>query len=885
MDTEHWFAPMKSNYSSGDVNYQALYLSTSETTPFDVNIYSGNNIIGTVNLVKGTPQTFEIPRQYIISEDDNDCLTVLSQKGLYLSGDKKYFATLRFSVPNHAEIVTSKGKAALGNEFYIGMPLLNSTAKSNYTASIIATENGTSISLSGYNNSLTFTNDTTTSASKNVILNKGESYIFEVDEETNLGLQGLIGAKITSDKPISVSNGSFSGRISDDGVDIFMDQSIPVEKTGKEFIVMGGNGSFPSSQIESSLIIATADNTDVYLNDNTVPSFTIANAGDHVFIPSTYYNALNSSENIYALYIKTNNNVYVYEILAGSTSQEKPSGGMNLIPALSCFLPSKIDEISEVNKLPLTALNIGYQEFHDVKLNILAQKNSDLYVNDSKDDLLGPFIIPGSSDWEVYTKLAVSGNQTIETRNDKAITAGIAGGSGPAGFGGYFAGFSSIPAISKTGNCAKGQTLEVDDFYNKYEWYFSKDNINWTILSDKDYSINPGKNFGYYKVIITKNSCLPAQTTKEFKYFKCPTLTTKEFTIGSCNSIPPITPSFTIDPTLPIDNSKTAIIIQPSSGHAYVGSDGKIYFEANNTTEEKVTFTYYLEQSGVAFPEYEEVTVTVNIAQIKAQDIDITECLDQEGNGVYNLKNAFESINSHSEYLTFEYYTDSGFSIQNQISGSEITSYFSKPNTTVYVRITNVYGCDNRLNPAKINLKTYNLPIISKIDVKGETSAIIYVEEGTLPYYIVVKKGKLSIDQLPNDSEYQSFSSNNIEMNLYDGRGIYTVFVKSADNCLPTIKYFSVISINNVITPNGDGYNDNIDLSGLGEKINPVFQVFDRYGKKIFEGNTSNNFIWTGDSNGFKLSSDAYWYILKWQDYVDAEFDFLNGWVLVKNRE
>ncbi|WP_297983536.1 T9SS type B sorting domain-containing protein [uncultured Chryseobacterium sp.] len=883
MDTEHWFAPMKSNYSAGNYNYQAVYLSTSETAAFNVQIYSGNSLIGSVSLKKGSPQTFVVPRQYIITEEDSECSVVLPQKGLHLVGTKKYFATLRFSVPNHAEIVTSKGKAALGNEFYLGMPSLNSTARSNYEASILATENGTSVTLSGYSNALIFTNDASATATKNIILNKGESYIFEVDEGTNFGLQGLIGAKINSDKPITVSNGSFSGRISTDGVDIFMDQSVPVEKTGKEFIVMGGNGNFPDSAIESTLIVATQDNTDIFLNNSATPDFTIAKAGQFVFVNSTSYTPLDKANNIYALYIKTSKNAYVYEILAGSASQEKPSGGMNLIPALSCFLPSKIDEMSEVNHLPLTASNIGFQEYHNVKLNILAQKGSSLTVNGSTTDLLGPFTVPGSSGWEVYSKLAVSGNQTIQTSNDRAITAGIAGGSGPAGFGGYFAGFSSIPSISKSGSCANGQILEVDDFYNKYEWYFSTDNISWVKLPDTGYAINPGTNFGYYKVTVTKYSCSPPQTTKEFKYIKCPMYTKRNYRIGACNSIPVITPVLTKNPALLIDVSKTAIISQPSGGKAYVDAAGNIHFDANNTREEQVAFTYYLEQAGVDFPEYEEVTVTVNIVQIKTQDVEITECLDRNGNGIYNLKNAFEQLNVNPEFISYEYYTDAAFT--SRIPDSDIQSYYSKPNLTIYVKITNVFGCDNRLKPAKISLKTYELPEIKYIDVKGQTSAVIYIEKGNLPYYILVKKGKLPLDYIPNDSEYQEYSSGTVEVPISEGKGYYTVFIKSVNNCLPVMKYFSVIGITNVVTPNGDGYNDKIDVSALNEKVSPVFEIYDRYGKKVFEGNTENNFIWNGRYNGFAIPTGTYWYLLKWQDYPDSDVDLLQGWILVKNRE
>ena len=79
----------------------------------------------------------------------------------------------------------------------------------NAIASVIATENNTTIKLSGYNKDVIFS-DGTSDDEKTIILDKGESYIFETRvSDATANLDGLIGANLSADKPVSVTNGNF----------------------------------------------------------------------------------------------------------------------------------------------------------------------------------------------------------------------------------------------------------------------------------------------------------------------------------------------------------------------------------------------------------------------------------------------------------------------------------------------------------------------------------------------------------------------------------------------------------------------------------------------------------------------------------------------------
>jgi hypothetical protein len=91
--------------SGNQYQYQTLYLSTNETTPFNVDIYNNNVVIGTVTISKITLKLMF--RSYIIANSNVD-LFKPSTKGLYLKGERPFMQSLRFSVLNHGEILHQK---------------------------------------------------------------------------------------------------------------------------------------------------------------------------------------------------------------------------------------------------------------------------------------------------------------------------------------------------------------------------------------------------------------------------------------------------------------------------------------------------------------------------------------------------------------------------------------------------------------------------------------------------------------------------------------------------------------------------------------------------------------------------------------------------------
>lgn len=768
MDTEHWFAPIadSSNPRSSD---QYIYLSTNETNPFSVSVYNNNILIATItNLSKGSPQKYSIPRDFIITTDPS-LINVKNTMGLHVVGEKKFFANIRFSVPNHAEIITSKGKSALGNHFFVGMGEQyirsnnGSNAILNSMVSVIATEDKTNITLSNYNPDVVFS-DGSTDDIKTLTLNKGESYIFEtyISPSIPANLDGLIGSQIDSDKPVSITNGNFlSVSENRNNVDILMDQAVPIERIGTEYIILKGNGSANGATIdnntigfmEKALVIASEDNTAVYVNDETSPIVTL-NKGDFYLIKDKFNNP---SSGIYNLYIKATKPTYVYQLLAGTDgtdgTPEFATGGFNFIPALSCYLPSKIDEIGLVNEMPY---NFNFQQYQNTKLNIITEKGAAVSVNGIPlNSSYGPFSVRGNNAWETYVVPNISGNLTVTS--SKAITVGIASGNGAVGYGGYFAGFNSVPVISKGGDCDKGFTLEVDNSYDAYQWYHN--GVPYTGSGANSYIINPSDSGAYY-VTISKNGC-GSVATPTYNFIACTLLTSKDYSIGSCNIIK-IQPKFTKS-TQNIVLSSIMIKTPPTNGTTTINATtGEITYTITNPNATSDKFVYYFSGDSVDFPDSEAVTVNVVIKPLIVYN-GISKACVNSGIGRFYIDDVKLTDDTSTAYQYYKTYP----AADTQDASQEITTlhpYLSNVGK-VYVRITDSFGCykiaEIELRDSQPNVNTNNYDsshcdddFDGIINVKfSDISPLIVSEyqDFTIEYYL---NPNFTGTPLPNDWSY-----------------------------------------------------------------------------------------------------------------------------------
>ncbi len=919
-DTEHWIAPY---YGSTTGYTNAVYLSTDSVTPFDVKIYNNNTLLQTVTISKGNPQSYTVAVGLITSTSTSEAMQVLT-KGLYLKGDKPFYCTLRSAQGSHGEIITSKGKAGIGKLFYVANAPNTTTAGTgtdkNFTAGVLATEDNTTVTVSWNTSGLVFLGGTPSGNSQTFTLNKGQSYIMAGNNGTAANLTGFIGAKIVSDKPITLTNGSANGNFgagASSGSDLIMDQSVPVERLGNTFAMVKTKSTAPSENMEGGIVIATEDNTEIYVNGGTTPLATI-NAGQWYRINETNYVLQGGGH--YNMFISTSKNVYVYQLVGVGTANN--TGGYNYIPPLNCFLPRKIDEIGKINEMPsVTGITL--------KLNILTEKNAVVTYSVNGGAPItptaaqGPYSLTGNANWVTYAIDGITGNVTVNS--NKAVTAGVNGGYSSAGYGGYFAGFSSIPLITKqTGDCIPGIILEVDDSYDTYQWY-----LNGNPIPGANANSYTPVTAGNYTVKITVGSCIPV-TTPVYKVYTCLQQSTKALTV--CEGFQAVVPSFT-NSTQTYVPSTVTIITPPANGSAIIDPAGVIIYTPNFGFVGTDTMVYKFCGNDPDFTDCEQVTLTFTVsASPVVTEATLRTCFleTNPATGLFDLTIAPVTTNTG---IVKQYYP-SPTDAQNGTNEILNPSNYIAPNGVVYIKVSNANGC---FRIAKVTLivlpPVYSSVLEDKIicmenkttldagpgftaykwSTGATTQSISNVSVGT--YWVELKTGNciakqmvkvyaseqpvisniditnntVTVNAVGGTAPYQ-YSTDNIhwqDSNVFSNvpRGNNTFYVKDAYNCNPLDVEVTVPNLINVITPNGDGVNDILDYSELANKPNFVFNIYDRYGTKMHQGNKTNGYKWDGAVGGKKVPTGNYWFDIGWNEPNRKQTSIkYSGWILVKNR-
>lgn len=689
-DTEHWIAPY---YNSANGYDQALYLSTDSTVPFDVKIYHENNLVATVaNLSKGNPRIWTISdadvEKYLYTNQKTDLFRVVN-KGLHLVGDRPFLANVRIAQFSHGELYTLKGKSALGTEFrVVTAPNRESVGISNFTAGIIATEDNTVVTVSGYHPNLNFIDINTTPRDFTFTLNKGQSYILAGERGAHFST-GFIGTKVVATKPIAMVNGNSNGNFgtpASSGSDLIMDQSVPITRLGNTFALVRSLSPIgATTNMEGAIIVATKDNTQIYLNDSTTPAATL-NDGQFYRVPADSY--INQGNEHYNLFISTNHSVYVYQLVG---MDDTYSGGFNYIPPLGCYLPRKIDEIGEINSMP------GNPGTITLKLNIVTQPGASVEVTSNGVPVTpqGPFNINGTSDWVTYSVPGIRGNVTVSST--RAVTAGVNGGYSTAGYGGYFAGFSLAPTIEKiAGECIPGISIGVDPIFEDYQWFLDGNPVAGATSN----TITPTQP-GNYTLRVLLSGC-DYVMTDPYKVYPCTYYSTINETV--CEATKTIPVRFSVS-TQTVDTNSIEIVSNPANGTVTINPfSGTIIYTPNPNFIGQDSFKYKFKSTIPEFGDNEEITINLNVVRLTVTNETLTAC---PYNGIANYDLTGANVTNYVG-VTKKYYKTLS-DAQQDVNPIAIPASYDSASGDVFVRVTTPEGC---VGFAKITLVHNTQPIL-----------------------------------------------------------------------------------------------------------------------------------------------------------------------------
>ncbi|HEY6143808.1 MAG TPA: T9SS type A sorting domain-containing protein [Flavobacterium sp.] len=346
-----------------------------------------------------------------------------------------------------------------------------------------------------------------------VTLNKNESYVIAMENSSDATFESnyMLGGLITSDRNIVVNCGSIAGNsqikgevipgnvtpYNNAGKDFGFDQIVGSDKTGKEFIFVGGYGiTAKYYDLERAIIIANVNNTKVFKDGLTLVA--TLNAGEYyVFNGSDYTNG--------NLYVTTSENVFAYQCIAGKpTSPSNAAGNQNMffVPPLNCTTPSTVNNIPLIDEIGLATSTNGLVKFPETVVNIVTQKFMADGVTDNKVFINGTELVslmPGLSRADVtgktdipfvaYSYKTTGGN--ISVTSSAQVYVSFYGSSDNAAFGSYYSGFSNdlLTVLA-------GSSLTATQTGASYQWYKCPNTLldgetsqSYTPTADGDYKV------------------------------------------------------------------------------------------------------------------------------------------------------------------------------------------------------------------------------------------------------------------------------------------------------------------------------------------------------------------------------------------------------------
>ncbi|MGC9343702.1 MAG: hypothetical protein ACP5E3_13445, partial [Bacteroidales bacterium] len=265
-------------------------------------------------------------------------------KGLKIESTGRMTCYYEMAGPYNMELMSLKGRNALGTEFYVPFqtkynpPNRSATYPLIYSAiDIVATEDNTEVTIEPTNDMLlilnTQTNWRTTDGPYTIILDEGETfsavpYGTGTNYTWNIARdKDLAGTKVTATKPIAVSTKDDLINDLTGAVDMVADQIVPTNLLGMKYVIMEGR---VKNGFDYVYAIAINDNTYIDVDDNGTIDYTI-NEGQQQQIPITNPNTIISASDTILVFHVTGINP---SLIPGPPTNDYNQLGGAIIPTI-----------------------------------------------------------------------------------------------------------------------------------------------------------------------------------------------------------------------------------------------------------------------------------------------------------------------------------------------------------------------------------------------------------------------------------------------------------------------------------------------------------------------------------------------------------------------
>ena len=516
-----------------------FYVSTPSTATVTVDIKAVGGATTRIEVSNSIPYVFTIDppgaphsSQVAIGASSSDVVSntssVVTDKGYIIEATAAVYVALRIASGAQAGALVSKGGAALGTNFRMG-GFTNYNPQSNYSSflSVMATENTTLITINNIKDGVDIIdfNETVLGVSAGMLndisftLNRGESYtiitrsdqgsdvaaVVEVTSTQQTNSDGLIGALVSSDKPVVVNSGSLNGSFGVGGArDYGFDQLVDYSKVGTEYVFVKGTGA---DAWENVLLVAHTDATTITINGNPITNALVHAKGANI---SGLYGAAAANLSINAgsyyliegdlyatdgnMYVQSSAPVFAFQGIGSGASEANQ--GLFFVPPLKCSSLGDVDNIPSIN-------NIGSALFTG-SLNIISKRGAVISISDDNNasqaigalavaTVNGPFNVLGNVDYQTYTISNLIGNVAIVSNDE--LYCSYFNESGAASSGAFYSGFSSPPDIPNDnigaglyGYCAPNLGLITGDMilFTSYEWQIDSGSGYATLAGSTD---------------------------------------------------------------------------------------------------------------------------------------------------------------------------------------------------------------------------------------------------------------------------------------------------------------------------------------------------------------------------------------------------------------